>query len=103
MAGSYKHVVADNGNLGSNSHVTVMLENGGDVFEAVEEMYGMIWFLAHLGVAPHISLEEFQNLQYAREIVKDMVETARRNYQEGLKVSKEIHRVSPDHQQTGGD
>ena len=46
MAGSYNHVVADNGNLGSNSHVVAMLENGGDVFEAVEEMYGMIWWLA---------------------------------------------------------
>jgi len=92
MAGSYNHVVANDGNLGSNEHVVDMLENGGDVFEAVEEMYGMIWFLAHLGVAPHVSIEQFASLQFSRESVKDMVETARRNYQEGLKVSKEVNK-----------
>jgi hypothetical protein len=44
MAGSYLHVVGDDGALLSNERVNGMLENGGDVFEAVEEMYGMIWF-----------------------------------------------------------
>jgi hydrogenase maturation factor len=38
MAGSYNHVVTDSGNLRSPEMVNRMLENGGDVFEAVEEM-----------------------------------------------------------------
>ena len=46
MAGSYKHVTDDQGRLLCNRDVVGMLENGGDVFEAVEEMYGMIWALA---------------------------------------------------------
>jgi hypothetical protein len=44
-----------------------MLENGGDVWEAIEEMYGMIWFLAHGNGA--------------------LVEAARRNYIAGISVS----------------
>ena len=43
MAGSYGHVTDDDGAfIGAD-----LLENGGDVFEAVEEMYGMIWYLAN--------------------------------------------------------
>jgi hypothetical protein len=75
MAGSYGHVVQKDGNLASNSRVVGMLENGGDVFECVEEMYGMIWYLA--------------SQQYGRE--KQAVEDARKNYKEGLKIAKEIN------------
>lgn len=74
MAGSYNHVVTDSGNLRSPDSMSGMLENGGDVYEAVEEMYGMIWWLAYtsnLDVAP-----------------KDVVEMARQNYGEGLKLAK---------------
>lgn len=50
MAGSYRHVVSDSaGNVGKlldPRDVVSMLETPGDVFEAVEEMFGMIWFLA---------------------------------------------------------
>jgi len=46
MAGSYGHVVNKHGGLISNEKMNGMLENGGDVYEAVEEMYGMIWWLA---------------------------------------------------------
>lgn len=96
MAGSYNHVVTKHGNLGSNERVVSMLENGGDVYEAVEEMYGMIWILAWMSAAPHIPLEQFKSMQYAREMVKDMVEYARTHYQDGVAVSREIHRLSPD-------
>jgi hypothetical protein len=101
MAGSYNHTVTDDGNLGTNEFVVDMLENGGDVFEAVEEMHGMIWFLAWQSVAPHLSLEHFKSLQYAREMIKDVVETARRNYTVGLEASKAIHRLSPDNRREG--
>lgn len=92
MAGSYGQIIQKDGNLASNERVAECLETGGDVFECVEEMYGMIWFLAHLGVAPHVAIEEFESLQFSREGIKDMVETARRNYQEGLKVAKEVNK-----------
>lgn len=98
MAGSYKHVVATNGFLGSNEHVVSMLENGGDVFEAVQEMYGMIWWLASELVNQDqiaaIALEMDPTDRV--EAIKAAVERARRHYEEGLTFSKEIHRLSPD-------
>lgn len=43
MAGSYGHVVNDKGQfIGAE-----LLENVGDMQEAAEEMYGMIWYLAN--------------------------------------------------------
>jgi hypothetical protein len=75
MAGSYNHIVQKNGNLSSNSRIVNSLETGGDVFEAVEEMYGMIWYLA--GKFP------------GQE--KQMVEDARKYYREGLKKAKKVN------------
>lgn len=46
MAGSYQHCVDEQGHLLPPRELAGMLENGGDVFEAVAQMYGMIWFLA---------------------------------------------------------
>lgn len=48
MAGSYHHIIDDSGNLLSPEMVVSSLETGGDVYEAVEEMYGMIWWLAYM-------------------------------------------------------
>jgi len=67
MAGSYNHCVNDDGSLRSNETLGNMLENGGDVFEAVEELFGMIWFLA------------------AGDAVR--VEEARRGWRQGLALS----------------
>lgn len=75
MSGSYGHVIQKDGNLSSNGRIVESLENGGDVFETVEEMYGMIWYLA----GKHLSKE------------KAMVEDARKNYREGLKLAKEVN------------
>jgi len=46
MAGSYAHVVDKRGRLLNNRNLVGMIENLGDAYEAIEEMYGMIWFLA---------------------------------------------------------
>lgn len=46
MAGSYDHVTDDQGKLLIPEHLHQMVENGGDVYETIEEMYGMIWWLA---------------------------------------------------------
>lgn len=51
------------------------MENGGDVFEAIEEMYGMIWLLAKSG-------------RHSDRDAADRVEWARKNYQDGLKMAK---------------
>lgn len=46
MAGSYDHCVAKDGQLLRSEDFADMIENLGDAFEAVEEMYGMIWLMA---------------------------------------------------------
>lgn len=80
MAGSYEHIVQKNGNLAYNSVIVAMLETGGDVFECVEEMYGMIWYLAK-------KTREFDQ----PDRVKMLVEEARQNYEEGLRFAKEVN------------
>lgn len=81
MAGSYNHVVdKSTGNLKSNEDIVDTLETGGDVFEAVEEMYGMIWYLANL-VSPYAELP----------YIKRLVENARDNYKQGLQIAKEVN------------
>lgn len=47
MAGSYKHMTNDDGTpCDERFGVGTMLENDGDVDEALRECYGMIWLLA---------------------------------------------------------
>jgi hypothetical protein len=76
MAGGYGHIVQKDGNLASNRRVAGMLENGGDVFECVEELYGMIWYLAGT---------------HAPDREKAVIEDARHHYQQGLKIAKEVN------------
>lgn len=102
MAGSYNHVVTNAGNLGSNERVVGMLENGGDVFEGVKEMFGMIWWLStelvnygRVGIES-IAVENEEDRIKRFNLIKAEVERARQNYTEGLAFSTEIHRVSPD-------
>lgn len=49
MAGSYSHVVNDAGQLIGQKRMHGMLDysDTGDVYEAIEEMFGMIWYLAN--------------------------------------------------------
>lgn len=64
MAGSYSHCVGDHGEFLAEES---LLDDLGDAYEALEEMYGMIWWLA--AGAP------------------DLVELARQKYMEGIALS----------------
>lgn len=63
MAGSYNHIITATGAFRGGG----LLDNKGDVYEALEECYGMIWFLAQGD--------------------KARVEEARQHYQDGLKLA----------------
>lgn len=82
MAGSYYHCIDfRTGQLLSNERMVqrgALIENLGDAYEAIEEMYGMIWWLATQGVA----------LGDSSFTPADLVELARQNCQDGLKLSK---------------
>jgi hypothetical protein len=80
MAGSYNHVVTDQGNLVSNERFVQMVENLGDAFETVEEMYGMIWLLASLTTGGSIP----EHVKWAQE-----------NYKIGLTIAKQANREEP--------
>lgn len=67
MAGSYLHAVNSLGQLSNTVMMTVATETQGDAYETIEEMYGMIWYLAN-GDA-------------------EKVEEARQRYLEGLRLS----------------
>ena len=80
MAGSYMHIVADDGKLLAPKRLCSMLEcMSGDVYEACEEMYGMIWWFAdaldgEFGIGDGTERARF-------------VEEARQNYKLGLELS----------------
>ncbi len=76
MAGSYKHCVDDKGRFRGVD----LLDHLGDAYEALEEMYGMIWYLA------------FEHAQYAGDQHRaaeaaDLVEEARQSYKLGIERS----------------
>lgn len=68
MAGSYNHATNERGELLSPDLMREgATETQGDAFETIEELYGMVWFLAGGDPAK--------------------VEDAQRNYQAGLALS----------------
>lgn len=85
MAGSYNHVVKDDGSLQSAKKICSMLECvSGDVAEAVEEMYGMIWYLAGRSAA---WIDQGHGDPAGTTTAAEMVEHAREAYVEGLRLS----------------
>jgi hypothetical protein len=46
MAGSYLHAVTKGGKLRNPETIIIATETQGDTYETIEEMYGMIWYLA---------------------------------------------------------
>jgi hypothetical protein len=74
MAGSYNHCVAKDGQLLVNRDLVQMIENLGDAYEAIEEMYGMIWRLA-------------SSISDKLLIQKAIIEAARCGYQLGIDAS----------------
>jgi hypothetical protein len=64
MAGSYNHATDASGRLRNWRRMTIATETQGDAYETIEEMYGMIWWLAKGN--------------------RLMVEEARANYRQGI-------------------
>jgi len=76
VAGSYGHCVDDQGKLLANDQLQSMLDcSSGDVYEAIQELYGMIWWLA-------AQLERYAGIPAVAS-----VDLARQDYEGGLRVS----------------
>jgi hypothetical protein len=67
MAGSYSHATTDDHKLRNFLNMGIATETHGDAYETIEEMYGMIWFLAKGN--------------------KKKVEKARKKYRKGIEMS----------------
>jgi len=77
MAGSYAHAVNDDGALLEPVELQKMMENMGDAYECIEELYGMVWFLARqleLPIKPGMSKDKW-------------VKLAKDNYRRGVELS----------------
>ncbi|MEQ0560766.1 hypothetical protein ABJI51_16895 [Amycolatopsis sp. NEAU-NG30] len=75
MAGSYNHVVADDGQLLVPEYFAGMIDHLPDAYQAIEEMYGMIWWLAEKAAAGQDAT------------AASLVEAARQAYRDGLQLS----------------
>lgn len=97
MAGSYGHVVDDEGRLLDGEGINSMLEcRSGDVVECVEEMYGMIWHLSGRLLAWQTQGSEPLTEEQQRAILRGNVEQARQHYREGLAISPGTDARLPD-------
>lgn len=77
MAGSFRHVTTKKGKLRKPDKS--LLDHMGDANEAIEEMYGMIIYLAQYG-APGASR--------TGDDLRRVIEDARVNYKDGLLIAK---------------
>lgn len=76
MAGSWDHIVTKNGKFRG----AVLLDNLGDAHEALEECFGMVWYLAELaaGLRQPDGPPE-------REVLLEVIGKAQLNYKAGLR------------------
>lgn len=81
MAGSWEHMVTREGRLLNNENFCGMIENLGDAYEAAEECFGMVWWLAG-------QLADIEDPvgQPARGQVLAIVRQAQESYRDGLRL-----------------
>ena len=80
MAGSYSHVVTNNrGKLLNRKNFEEMIEKPSDAYQATEEMYGMIHYLA--------ARVELLTPEKIYQTPEQIVEEAQKNYRHGIKMS----------------
>lgn len=83
MAGSWRHMTGRTGKLRNNESFTGMIENLGDAYEAAEECYGMIWWLADIVTRIYaLSLDG----TYTRDQILATIRDAEAHYQDGLRL-----------------
>jgi hypothetical protein len=78
MAGSWNHMVTEAGEFQG----TRLLDNLGDCYEALEECYGMVWWLARDGDAS----AALTSPQDQRTSALARIEDARQHYKDGLEM-----------------
>jgi hypothetical protein len=73
VAGSWQHMTTPKGKLRSNESFCGMIENLGDAYEAAEECFGMVQYLAEQ-IAVETNADRGQVIADAQEHYKDGLE-----------------------------
>lgn len=81
MAGSFNHVTNKKGQLRDSESYRDMIDHLGDAYEATEEMYGMIWWLAKTITSPGIAMIA------ENTTAEEWIEMARQKYKTGISLS----------------
>lgn len=85
MAGSYSHMTSRDGRLLGNERFTGMIENLGDAYEAAEECYGMIWWLAEaIASERQVIRSPGRGNAAGRAEITAVIEEARAHWRDGL-------------------
>ena len=79
MAGSWDHMTTSGGRFRNNETFCGMIENLGDAYEAAEECFGMIWFLAY-----RLAEQRAGTRQPTREQTLSVIREAEARYRDGL-------------------
>ena len=83
MAGSWRHMTTRTGKLRRNDSFVQMIENLGDAYEAAEECYGMIWWLAANVLT---GTAEGDARPLSRDRILAVIAEAEAHYREGLEL-----------------
>lgn len=99
MAGSWMHMTTADGRLRNNETFNGMLENGGDCYEAAEECYGMVQYLADTLAA----MTRVGGGMFVFKTREQLIGEARANYQSGLAIGgvQEEGEDEPDDDEEG--
>ena len=81
MAGSWAHMTGRTGKFLSNENFCGMVENLGDAYEAAEECYGMVWWLAD-----RVAQFELGHSDVSRDEVLGVIRRAVAHYEAGLRL-----------------
>lgn len=79
MAGSWSHMTTDEGQLLRVRQFHNNLDTGGDVYEAAQQCFGMIWYMARL-----LATVNYGTLTPSREQIMDFIARAEASYRYGL-------------------
>ena len=82
MAGAHHHITDEDGGLLEPQQIYARLDNRGDIYECIEQLYGMIWYLAEQNVVLRGTDAKNED-----EFKSEAVDNAQLNYKHGLKVS----------------
>jgi hypothetical protein len=83
MAGSWEHMTTKSGRLLGNERFAQVIGNLGDAYEAAEECFGMVWYLADM-----IAAQLNGTPRPTRRQTLDVIRQAQESYEAGVRMGE---------------